>query len=44
MDDMAGHAYIEQFGQETFQRAENAMKASRASRLAFCAMNQVHED
>ena len=32
VDDMAGHAYIEQFGQETFQRAENAMKANKASR------------
>ncbi|KAF6225326.1 hypothetical protein HO173_012811 [Letharia columbiana] len=32
MDDMAGQAYIEQFGQETFQRADNAMKASKASR------------
>ena len=31
-DDMAGQAYIEQFGLETFQRAENAMKANRASR------------
>ena len=31
-DDMAGHAYIEQFGLETFQRAENAMKANKASR------------
>ena len=32
MDDMAGHAYVEQFGQETFQRADNAMSASKASR------------
>ena len=32
MDDLAGQAYIEQFGQETFQRADNAMKAKRASR------------
>ena len=32
IDDVAGHAYIEQFGQETFQRAENAMKANKASR------------
>lgn len=32
MDDMAGQAYIEQFGQETFQRADNAMKANKASR------------
>ena len=31
-DDMAGQAYIEQFGQETFQRADNAMKANKASR------------
>ena len=32
MDDLAGQAYIEQFGQETFQRADNAMKAKKASR------------
>lgn len=32
VDDMAGQAYIEQFGQETFQRADNAMKANKASR------------
>ncbi|KAL9130505.1 MAG: hypothetical protein Q9217_001325 [Psora testacea] len=32
VDDMAGHAYIEQFGQETFQRAENTMKANKVSR------------
>ena len=32
MDDLAGQAYIEQFGQETFQRADNAMKARKASR------------
>ena len=31
-DDLAGQAYIEQFGQETFQRADNAMKANKASR------------
>lgn len=31
-DDMAGQAYIEQFGLDTFQRAENAMKANKASR------------
>ena len=31
-DDMAGQAYVEQFGLETFQRAENAMKANKASR------------
>ena len=31
-DDMAGQAYIEQFGLETFQRGENAMKANKASR------------
>ena len=32
MDDLAGQAYIEQFSQETFQRADNAMKAKKASR------------
>ena len=33
-DDLAGQAYIEQFGLETFQRAENAMKAKRATRFS----------
>ena len=31
-DDLAGQAYVEQFGQETFQRADNAMRANKASR------------
>ncbi|KAL2041415.1 hypothetical protein N7G274_005797 [Stereocaulon virgatum] len=31
-DDVAGQAYIEQFGLDTFHRAENAMKANKASR------------
>lgn len=31
-DDMAGQAYVEQFGLKTFLRAENAMKANKASR------------
>lgn len=32
-DDVAGHAYVEQFALETFQRAENAMKANRVTRF-----------
>jgi len=32
VDDVAGQAYIEQFGLETFQRADNAVRANRASR------------
>ncbi|KAH0553444.1 hypothetical protein GP486_006487 [Trichoglossum hirsutum] len=32
LDDMAGQAYVEQFGLETFQRAENAVQANKASR------------
>ncbi|KAI9784789.1 MAG: hypothetical protein M1839_001519 [Geoglossum umbratile] len=32
LDDMAGQAYVEQFGLETFQRAENAVRANKASR------------
>lgn len=31
-DDVAGQAYVEQFGLETFQRADNAVRASKASR------------
>lgn len=30
-DDVAGQAYVEQFGLETFQRAENAMRANKAT-------------
>ncbi|KKY24999.1 hypothetical protein UCRPC4_g02170 [Phaeomoniella chlamydospora] len=32
IDDLAGKAYIEQFGLETFQRADNAVRADKASR------------
>ncbi|MCJ1468970.1 hypothetical protein MMC07_007601 [Pseudocyphellaria aurata] len=32
VDDLAGQAYIEQFGAETFSRAENAMKLNKATR------------
>ena len=31
-DDVAGHAYIQQFGQETFQRADNTMNANKVTR------------
>lgn len=31
-DDVAGQAYVEQFGLETFQRADNAVRANKASR------------
>ncbi|SLM40126.1 Vacuolar protein sorting-associate protein Vta1/Callose synthase, N-terminal domain [Lasallia pustulata] len=31
-DDVAGQAYVEQFGLETFQRADNAVRATKASR------------
>ena len=33
-DEMASQAYIEQFALETFQRAEKAMKANKATRYA----------
>lgn len=32
IDDIAGKAYVEQFGLETFQRADNAVRANKASR------------
>lgn len=32
VDDVAGKAYVEQFGLETLERAENTMKQSRVSR------------
>jgi len=31
-DDVAGKAYVEQFGLETFERADNAVRANKASR------------
>ncbi|KAI4128653.1 MAG: hypothetical protein LQ347_004087 [Umbilicaria vellea] len=31
-DDVAGQVYVEQFGLETFQRADNAVRANKASR------------
>ncbi|EER43288.1 conserved hypothetical protein [Histoplasma capsulatum var. duboisii H88] len=31
IDDAAGQAYVEQFGLETFQRADNAVRANKAS-------------
>ncbi|KAL6715809.1 hypothetical protein ACLMJK_006770 [Lecanora helva] len=49
-DNVAGQAYIEQFALETFQRAENAMKANKASRqtadtfqaaVAFLDLGQI---
>ena len=30
-DDMAAQAYVEQFAQETFQRAEGVMKANKVT-------------
>ncbi|KAI9720033.1 MAG: hypothetical protein M1812_003160 [Candelaria pacifica] len=32
IDEVAGRAYVEQFGLETFQRADNAVRANKASR------------
>ena len=32
LNDLAGQAYVEQFGLETFQRADNAVRANKASR------------
>ncbi|KAK2798460.1 hypothetical protein FQN51_007723 [Onygenales sp. PD_10] len=34
VDDAAGQAYVEQFGLETFQRADNAVRANKASLFA----------
>lgn len=31
-NDVAAQAYVEHFGSETFQRADNAMKLDKASR------------
>ncbi|KAL9005210.1 MAG: hypothetical protein Q9188_002009 [Gyalolechia gomerana] len=40
MDDVAAQVYVEQFALETFQRAENAMKATAA---AFLELRQIWE-
>lgn len=32
VDNTAGQAYVEQFAQETFSRAERAMRANKATR------------
>ena len=32
IDDVAGQVYIEQFALETFQRADNAIRANKASK------------
>lgn len=34
MDDVAGQAYVEQFGLETFQRADRAVKANKVTKYA----------
>ena len=34
-DDTVAQAYVEQFGSETFQRAENAQRANAVTRSAF---------
>lgn len=31
-DDLAGKAYVEQFGLETFLRADNAIRANKATK------------
>jgi len=33
-DDVAGQAYVEQFALETFARADNAVRANKASKCA----------
>ncbi|KAI9811331.1 MAG: hypothetical protein M1827_005491 [Pycnora praestabilis] len=38
-DDIAGQAYIEQFGLETFQRADNAVRATKTSRQTADTFN-----
>lgn len=44
VDDLAGQAYVEQFGTETFSRAENAMKLNKATRYDFSKRHVVGED
>jgi len=34
VDDMAGQAYVEQFGLETFSRADNAVLGGKATKCA----------
>jgi vacuolar protein sorting-associated protein VTA1 len=35
IDDTAGQAYVEQFGLETFERAERAVKANKVTKYAY---------
>lgn len=35
VDNTAGQAYVEQFAQETFSRAERAMRANKVTRYAY---------
>jgi Vta1 like len=34
-DDAAGQAYVEQFGLETFERADRAVRANKVTKYAF---------
>lgn len=44
VDDLAGQAYVEQFGTEIFSKAENAMKLSKATRCGICEFQYSGED
>jgi len=35
IDDAAGQAYVEQFGLETFERADRAVRANKVTKYAF---------
>lgn len=40
-DDLAGQTYVERFGLETFQRADNAVRANRVSKWVDRGLNVV---
>jgi hypothetical protein len=40
VDDAAGQAYVEQFGLETFERADRAVRADKVTKYAVSPVNQ----
>lgn len=43
VDDSAGQAYVDQFGTETLERAENAMKLNKATRYSIHCFGMYYD-
>lgn len=43
VDDPAGQAYVDQFGMETLERAENAMKLNKATRYSIHCFGMFYD-